>query len=130
METEKRKNCRFTIKNDVFAALGHHYITVGKINDISQGGLSFTYWSNEELFSETSYALDIFHQFSGLHMSNLPCKVAYDIPSRPHYPNPTMTLSIMSKKCGVQFGELTQDQSIQLTSFIKNISSGIAPYSA
>lgn len=121
METEKRKHCRFTTTDDVFASLGHQFITVGKIKDISQGGLSFTYWSNEELLPKTPHSLDIFHRFSGLHMSNLPCKVVYNMPENIQDMSRPITLPILAKQCGVQFDELTQDQSVQLTSFIEKI---------
>ena len=40
---EQRRYARFFLEHDTFAALGHEYNKVGKVIDMSVGGLSFEY---------------------------------------------------------------------------------------
>ena len=46
MDIEQRKYPRFSVQNHTFAALGSEFEIVGKVNDISIKGLSFSYLSN------------------------------------------------------------------------------------
>lgn len=124
MENEQRKFYRALPNNDAFASLGHNFITVGKIKDISLKGLSFLYWSSEELKSDSFQQVDIFLHKSGYHISNVPCRPVYDVAVQSL--GNTFTLPIKAKQCGVQFGELTEGQSNQLMAFIEKNTAGAA----
>ena len=59
MRSEQRKHDRFIPKENAFAALGRKYTRVGKIKDISVGGLAFEYIAGEESNNNAS-EIDIF----------------------------------------------------------------------
>lgn len=121
MYAEKRINYRFSFRDDVFISFGHQFVTVGKIRDISLGGLSFTYRSNEELSSEPYRVLDLFTKRSGLHTQSIACKVVYYINENTWNTNSPMTLPATAKKCGIKFKNLTYNQTVQLAYLISKI---------
>ena len=114
------------LKEDTFAAFGNGLakIKVGKVKDISRGGLSFEYLYDSE--SDSSGKLvDIW--ISGVKYAprDVPCSKVYDIRSATDYENHPFASTIMNR-CGLQFGALSADQSAKLSFFIN----ACAPYPA
>ena len=114
---EKRKTARFILKEGAFAALGNGLTKVGKVKDISQGGLSFEYLYDSETDSDAKL-VDIWMLGAKYALRDVPCKKVYDIRSASDYENHPFTSTIMNR-CGLQFETLSTDQSAKLSSFIR-----------
>ena len=114
---EKRKTARFILKEGAFAALGNGLTKVGKVKDISQGGLSFEYLYDSETDSDAKL-VDIWMLGAKYALRDVPCKKVYDIRSASDYENYPFASTIMNR-CGLQFGTLSTDQSAKLSSFIR-----------
>jgi hypothetical protein len=115
---EKRKYARALPQGNAFAALGRRYTKVGRIKDISLGGLAFEYISESETDRDSS-RIDIFIVGDVFHLYNIPCEVVYDV----QLPVPIEkyeSINISStKRCGVKFGVLTDDDLAQIKHFLK-----------
>ena len=114
---EKRKTARFILKEGAFAAIENGSPKVGKVKDISQGGLSFEYLYDSETDSDAKL-VDIWMLGAKYALRDVPCKKVYDIGSASDYENHTFVSTIMNR-CGLQFGTLSTDQSAKLSSFIR-----------
>jgi hypothetical protein len=118
MGVERRKYVRFLAQDNTFAALRIGFKKVGKINDISINGLSFSYLSETVGAGSDRHLtqVDIFTSGNNFHLSNVPCKIVYDIQD----PTSGKHLDLMMCRCGLKFNEPTKSQSEQLELFIKN----------
>lgn len=107
--TEKRRYVRYRTSDDVFAALGNKFSKVGRVQDISIGGLSFEYIL-EQWPSDDVSCIDIFVTSNNLHVSRIPCRLVYEIIVPP--PRNIISLSpcLRPKRCGVEFVALTEEQ--------------------
>ncbi len=114
---EKRKTARFILKEGAFAAFGSGPPKIGKVQDISQGGLSFEYLYDSETESEAKL-VDVWMSGVKYALRDVPCKRVYDIRSASDYENQPFVSTIMNR-CGLQFGTLSTDQSAKLSSFIR-----------
>jgi hypothetical protein len=118
METERRKDNRFLVQDDVIAVLQNGSIAIGQVKDISIGGLSFDHIHDENLRQEP-FKRDIVLLGNEFYMSKIPCRVVYDIPA----PTPTeyesLIIGLTTRRCGIQFEALSEDQITQLGSFLK-----------
>jgi hypothetical protein len=116
MERERRKYRRLSVTDLAFAVFMPNYSKLGKITDISKGGLAIEYVA-EEVLNDGSSHIDIFFAGGGLYMAGIPIKTIHDIRCQ----KPTkMISSIKVRRCGLQFGELTQEQEAQLDFFLEN----------
>ncbi len=114
---EKRKTARFFPKEGTFAAFGNGLSKVGKVKDISLGGLSFEYLYDDETDSDAKL-VDIWMLGAKYALRDVPCKKVYDIRSASDYENQPFVSTIMNR-CGLQFETLSTDQSAKLSSFIR-----------
>jgi hypothetical protein len=112
---EQRKHRRFKVKEGAFAALGHPLTTVGRIMDISKGGLSFRYVGSSD-HSNGSSKLKILLTHASFNFGMVPFKPIWDlaIPYALSYVSRTM------RQCGGQFGALRGQQKLDLDYFIQN----------
>ena len=65
MRSENRKYIRFIVKDRVYAALGSHFLRVGRIIDISIGGLAFEFIENLKGCKQDYSKITIFHSEDG-----------------------------------------------------------------
>ena len=119
MPIEKRKYQRFTPQGNAFAALGQRYTRVGRIKDLSLGGLAFEYISavdEDRNFSRIGIFLigDVFH------LQEIPCEVIYDNLQPVSKRNLDSIKLSPNKRCGVQFGTLTEDYLAQINFFLES----------
>jgi hypothetical protein len=118
MKLERRRHSRLLPKETTFAALGRKYTRVGKIKDISIGGLSFEYIVGEDTKQQPSQ-VDIFMTGDVFHIYDVPCKLIYDIDIQvPHVKNNYVKI-LTTRRCGVQFGELNEEDRFQLELFLE-----------
>jgi hypothetical protein len=126
MGTEQRKNTRFLVQDDVIAALRNGYTKIGKVKDISMGGLAFEHIDDQNSNSETSRR-DILLWVNGFSLSKLPGRIVYDIPLAPPNEYQEFIIHLTTRRCGVQFETLSEDKVSQLDFFLKNYTKGRAP---
>ena len=112
---EQRKHKRYHAKKGAFAAVRPLYVKIGRITDISQGGLAFRYMVTESQ-EDASNELDIFLIGNAFHLDRIPLKTISDLTIAER----SSPRSLAIRRCGVQFGELTQDQKLQLDLFIQH----------
>ena len=125
MIIEQRKYARFLPPSQAFAALGSKYTRVGKVKNISLGGLAFEYITGEETNSNFSQ-VDIFLVGDVFHLYNVPCKMVYDIQIPVPHVNNTFIKKLTTKRCGIKFDELSKDAIIQLELFLEAHTQGIS----
>ncbi len=123
MTIERRKYVRFLAKDNSFAALRNGFKKVGKINDISIGGLGFSYLNEiAEVDSTGNHSqIDIFNSKDEFYLSNVPCRIVYEAPGS----IPDEGFLVRMSRCGLQFGELNGSQLEQLELFMENYTTGV-----
>ena len=118
-QVDQRKHPRFLVAYGAVAALTESKL--GKISDISRGGLAFSYIDYEDeddVAARKSSEVSIVHD-PGFSLLDVPCKVIKD----DYYPPDHHGLLKMNK-CRIQFYQLTPDQEAQLDYFIVNFAIG------
>lgn len=117
MVVERRKHHRVLTQNNAFAALGSDYSKVGKIKNISSGGLAFEYIVGEESQMQSNQ-VDIFLTGKVFHLYNVPCRLIYDIEVHIPHVNNHFVKMLTTKRCGLQFEKLTEEEKNQLMQLI------------
>ena len=116
MTIERRKYIRFVTKQKTFAALRSGFDKVGRILDISINGLSFSYIL-EDTIRVKPFQVDIFQSENGLYLSNIPCRVVYDMP----YTKKRYDSLIQPRRCGLCFGRLSKKQHENFKTFLGKV---------
>jgi hypothetical protein len=116
METERRKFTRFLVPENVYAALGPSFSKVGRIKNISVGGLAIEYLTDGDSAIGSSH-VDIFIRGEEFYLSKLPCKIVYDVPIEPTAGPQASGLT--QKRCGVQFYRFPNGPTKRLEGFLK-----------
>ncbi|NVM21601.1 MAG: PilZ domain-containing protein [Desulfobacterales bacterium] len=111
---ERRKDKRFQVKEGALAVLRPHPAKLGQIIDISRGGLAFTYIAGEGK-PTGSFELEIFFSDNGFHLDKIQFETVSDFEIR-EVPFSSITM----RRCGVRFGELTDNQVSQLEHFLRS----------
>ena len=124
--TERRGHRRFKVNAQAFAVFRPEFRKVGRIGDISQGGLSFEYidtaGAGKEAADSTetlpSLELDIFVKDNSFYVSRLPIVVVQE--NSLDNVSDTQGQDPVSKSCHVQFQDLSSRQKNQIDFFIEN----------
>ena len=118
MEAEQRNNVRFLAQDNVIVALHNASTKIGKVKDISKGGLSFehTYAKNSVL---TPLQTGITLWTNGFWISKIPCWVIYDFPLPIPEEYESLAIRLITRRCGIQFEALSEEQTAQLDVFLK-----------
>ena len=124
MDIEQRKYVRFSVQGNTFAAL-NGFDKVGKVNDISEKGMAFSYIIEsikaglDKVFSE----VDIFLLGNSFYLPKVLCKIVYDIIE----PESNKNESIIKRRCGLHFDKLSKNQSELLELFLKSYTTRLLP---
>jgi hypothetical protein len=110
--TDQRKHKRLRAQDDAFVDLKTSPAKVGKIVDISRGGLAFRYIEVAERLRE-AFELDMYSRHNDFRMEKVPVKTIWDRKSPGE-----LYFSTRTRVRGVQFGKLTQEQLSELERFI------------
>ena len=121
MTIERRKYIRFLTKEKTFAALRSGFDKVGRVLDISINGLAFLYILEEAIMVKP-FQVDIFQSENGLYLSNIPCRVVYDIPNT----KKRFDSLIQPRRCGLCFGRLSEKEYENLMKYMREASTGTA----
>jgi hypothetical protein len=118
---ERRKFMRLKPQEDTFALLRGQVSKLGRVIDISTGGLAFRYVSIGEGL-KAAFELDLVLPKDNLRLNGLPVKVVSNFERQGKTPSRRIRL----RRVGVQFRELTQYQMSQLQHFMRNYTAGEA----
>ncbi len=119
--TRKRKNPRFQIKEAAYALITNKHGIIGIINDVSIDGLAFQYVANGMELNGL-LTMDIFRNSKDFSLKNASFKTASDFYIDSKLPFST----IIIRRCGGRFADLTDNQISQLDRFILNYTIGEA----
>ncbi len=111
---ERRQQKRFIAEEGAFAALVDQESRLGQIKDISIRGLSFRYIDSHEKLDNAD-ELKIILGNQGLYLDRVPFVKISDFEIKSEYSFSTIKM----RQIGLQFGELTAEQKMQLERFIQ-----------
>lgn len=109
-ERDRRQHPRYRVDDEVFLAFRPQFDRIGKLKDISQGGVAFEYTVFQESQPVQTAEIDIFSAAKDFHLPRVLCKIVYDVKldSYPSFNN------IVTRRCGLQFQDLSEQQAAQL----------------
>ena len=109
---DRRKHKRHRAQVSAFVDIRIGRIKVGKIVDISRGGLAFRYVDERERLKE-QFELDMYFRDNNFRIEYVPVNTIWDRRSPRE-----LSLSTRTRLRGVQFGKLTQTQFSELERFL------------
>ena len=112
---ERRKFIRYKVNKDAFAVIRTGDNKLGRICDVSKGGLSFEYITKGEP-SKGLTELDIFTTENDFYLKLLPVQVIMDSTVESEH----VFSSLEMRRLGVQFGEMTPNQMSKLDYFLQH----------
>jgi len=127
MLVEKRKYNRFLARPDTYAALGPLFTKVGKVRQISIGGLAFEYICTTEHPDRHSTEIAVFLCKNEFFLSNLPCRVISDLPNCAFDKDPIADSIYAVNQCAVQLTAITENQRRRLEYLLEHHTRGLAP---
>ena len=110
--TDLRKHERLRAQDGAFVDLRMSPAKVGKIVDISRGGLAFRYILVGEGLKE-SFELDLYSRHNDFRMEKVQVKTIWDRETAGE-----LSFSTRMRLRGVQFGKLTQNQFSEIERFL------------
>ena len=111
---ERRKHKRFQPQIDTPIILRSHETKAVSMVDVSMGGLGFRCIGGEELMCE-SMKISILPEDSSIYLYKIPCRSVWN-----HKDEKDHSSSLTTRRCGVQFEELTPHEMSELGHFIQN----------
>ena len=117
MSSEQRESVRYLPKKNAYAALGRGVTLVGQINDISKGGVAFEHLIHLDGEKNNFNDIDIFLEGQEFFLHGLSCVQVYDSPVNA---GAVFDPLLITKRCGVKFGLLTDKQMSKLEYFLEN----------
>ena len=120
---DRRKFNRFIV-TEVTPVFFEPYVPVSaNVIDISMGGLCFQYMTKENQNGDLEFFdIDIFISEDGYYLPSIPCKLVYEKKMKKAVSHP---VSLEYRLCGLQFDKLSDEQTGQLISYMKNHTSGV-----
>lgn len=110
---ERRRYKRYKVQDGVIAFIGNPSNMMGSIIDVSKGGLAFRYIKNGKQPGE-SCELDILYTNELIYIDKMPFKAVSDMELKDNSSGLFPT-----RRCGVQFGELTHEQELELERLLR-----------
>jgi len=116
MNAERREQKRFRPKKMTFIAFKPRFVKLGKILDISEGGLCFQYLAKDDQIGDTAVQADIFMSDNGYYLPDVACKMVWDTEAKEKM---TFPIGFQNRLCGLQFVSLTKDQRDKLEFYLQ-----------
>jgi hypothetical protein len=124
---ERRKHKRFQVPTGSIVSFGPHSTVLGKIIDMSMGGLAFRYIAEG---SANGLHLDIFLKEHNFYMGKVQFKIIgdFEIDNKVLYKisDGVVPRRRTIRRGSVQFGDLTRQQEAELGHFLQNYTLGEA----
>ena len=120
MKTEQRKFNRGILRDPAFAVFRPEFKKLGKIKDISGGGLACEYLKHKNIKDNLlELEIDILLTDGKFYMSMIPCEVVYDM--KPILNRATFfNNGLECRRCGLKFKKLPTKLKQDLKLFLKN----------
>ena len=114
---ERRRHVRYKTPDSCYAALRAESITVGRIRDISAGGLSFEYLEGMDapILPGGEERVDLFLAGGGLFVRKIPCQTVRDSLTGQDAPSFS---GVGVRLRGLQFEDLTDQASEEVEAYI------------
>jgi len=112
---DRRKYIRYKVNKDAFAVIRTSDNKLGRIRDVSKGGLSFEYITKGDP-AEGLTELDIFTTENDFYLKLLPVQVIMDSTLESEH----VFSSLEMRRLAVQFGEMTPIQMSKLDYFLQH----------
>ena len=116
-ESENRRHVRFPVSRGAFVALHAGQSVVGRVKDVSLGGLAFEYIKDAYLPLADTSKINLFMSEQNFYLSEIPGSVIYEAKVKKD-PLFEPFSSIDMYKCGIRFKKLREDQLQDLVQFI------------
>ncbi len=121
---ERREHQRLKPKDLTFVALRPDFTRLGKIVDISGGGLCFQYMVKEKQPPDgAAVKADIFISSNGYYLPGVPCKMVYE---KKMQQDVTFPIGLEYRTCGLQFEGLSNEQYEKLDFYLNKCTVGTA----
>jgi hypothetical protein len=118
VQSENRDHMRFRAREGIFVVLKPSYSHVGRLIDISMGGLAFDYVVDDVL-PKPPAELEIFVKGGAFRLNGIPCEAIWADTT-----NEGRITVIRKRTCGIRFGRLTDDQKAKLKELIDTFTIG------
>jgi c-di-GMP-binding flagellar brake protein YcgR len=115
-EEDRRRFHRFGMKNAVFITFRPEFDMIGKLTDISAGGLAFEYNSFEDREKSDVVEIALFSHPKDYSLPKAVCRVVYDREVEGCF----SFKGFQTRRCGLEFYELNLDQMLQLDMLMAN----------
>ena len=118
MSNERRSNQRMRPSKLTYVALRPDFSKLGKVQDISSGGLCFQYMTKAAQNGDAShFNIDIFISENGYYLPSIPCTLVYEKKMKKAVSHP---IGLEYRLCGLQFGQLSGEQIGQLAFYLQH----------
>jgi len=115
----RRKEARIAIDENVYVVIDTKPQMMGQMVEISSRGMAFTFVDldavSQRLQDQSDLRLDLFAGGKGYFIRNLPCRVVSKIDDEPS----NSVASVLIKRVGVEFENLTLPQQVQINALIR-----------
>jgi hypothetical protein len=118
-KNEKRQFARSNTRPDIFAALGRDFSRVGRVKDVSLGGLAFEYIAVEDKENDLS-CIDVFATKSGLYFPKIPCRMIYEFSREDESSYGFLPSELRTRRCGVAFTDLNEGELAQIKHLVES----------
>ncbi len=118
---EQRKHKRFVPEGLAFVVFRPDFHKIGRINNISKSGLGCNYLcpvDERNPAAKKCQTVDILISENSFYISKISCSPVYDNEESNSYMS--FMLDIVSRQCGLKFGQLTKEQEKQINFFLEN----------
>lgn len=114
-----RKHPRMLPAEEIYAVFGTDKDVIGKLCDISMGGLSCKHLTTSENGFDCD-SLDLFSLNDAFHMTRVPCSVVYSLPMQGSDLEMENSMTVKTRRIGVKFNGLSYLHESQLKSLMEN----------
>ena len=125
MNAERRRNMRLNPKELTFVSVRPEFSKAGELFNMSRDGLCFQYLGKPNLARDvaTLLKMDIFIINNDYYLLGVPCTLVYDVEEKK---GPTLfPLSFEFRRCGLQFGILSHEQTRQVELYLSHHTEGM-----
>ena len=118
--TERRQHARHPVQNGIIAMSKSSSITIGTLLDISLGGLAARYAFDDENIRST-FDIDILLTDTSFFLTNIPVSTVSDFELENQVPYSL----IHERRCGLEFGELSEQMVEQIKTLVQTFGTDI-----
>jgi len=111
---ERRKHRRFEVYDALHVFFDFYGEAIGQVTDIGEGGIGFLYAGHKD-WSDGLNTVDITTADYLFSIKDIPVKASWES----NITNQNSSLSVGTKRCGIEFRYLTANQKSQLMDFIE-----------